>query len=115
MKKGAHWNSKSRKVLFFTINNHTGFHLVDERRILNMWRTKRFQKFDKLIAVYNYELKSNEIAKKMDAHNDLYLNPKRKISDVYILKPNEIFYQLGMKSQCCVGNQAAGKKRCTDR
>jgi hypothetical protein len=99
MKRGAKWNSKSRKVLSFAIDNDKGFSLIDEKRILNMWRMKKFRSFNKLIAAYNYKIKPNEIARKTNPHNDIYQDPKSQIMRSYIPKADEIIFR--RNRHCC--------------
>jgi hypothetical protein len=100
MRKRARWNSRRRKILSFSVDNENGFHLVNEKRILNMWRTKRFHSFNKLITVYNYEIKPNEIARKGNPHSDVYQDPKKaKIMSSYIPKADEYIYR--RTKHCC--------------
>jgi hypothetical protein len=99
MKKGARWNSKKRKVLSFAVDTEKGFNLVEEKRILNMWRRKRFHSFSKLITTYNYEVKSNEIARKASAHSDIYLDPKKASILSYVPKSDECISR--RTKHCC--------------
>jgi hypothetical protein len=86
MKRGAKWNLKSRKVLSFAVDDQKGFNLVDEKRILNMWRMKKFSSFSKLIIVCNYEIKRNEIARKSNPHNEIYQNLNAPVRLIIVCK-----------------------------